>query len=156
MNEQVQNLKSYADRMKAVNAKLKLLILLERAKSEYDENHFENCKETCLKALEVEPNNPVALRGIGCVNQFCGNYEEAVKYYQKALDNSKNKEIEYTLLGTVYYALDDYDKAIEYYNKAIEINDNYDSAYEGRNQSMLENHLKVIDLQDSLIKQKIF
>ena len=48
------------------------------------------------------------------------------------------------------------EKAIEFYNLAIEINDNYDFAYEGRNQSMLESHLKIIDLQDSLIKQKIF
>ena len=35
-------------------------------------------------------------------------------------------------------------------------NNDYDPAFEGRNQSMLENHLKIIDLQDSLIRQKLF
>ena len=44
------------------------------------------------------------------------------------------------------------DEAVEYFNLAIDANDNYDKAYEGRNQAMLENHLKIIDLQESLKK----
>ena len=41
---------------------------------------------------------------------------------------------------------------VEYFNYAIDENDNYDKAYEGRNQAMLENHLKIIDLQEALKK----
>ena len=44
------------------------------------------------------------------------------------------------------------DEAIENFNLAIENNDNYDSAYEGRNQAILENHLKILDLQEVLKK----
>ena len=35
------------------------------------------------------------------------------------------------------------DEAVKYFNLAIDANDNYDKAYEGRNQAMLENHLKI-------------
>ena len=48
------------------------------------------------------------------------------------------------------------EKAIENYNKAIDINDDYDPAYEGKNQSMLEKHLQILDLQDSLIQRNLF
>ena len=47
---------------------------------------------------------------------------------------------------------DKLDEAVKYFNLAIDENDDYSSAYEGRNQAMLENHLKIIDLQDSLKK----
>ena len=48
------------------------------------------------------------------------------------------------------------EEAIKYFNLAIDENDNYDSAYEGRNQAMLENHVNILDLQDTLIRQKLF
>ena len=51
---------------------------------------------------------------------------------------------------------EDLENALEYFNLAIENNDDYENAYEGRNQAMLEKHLKLVDLQDSLIRQKIF
>ena len=106
--------------------------------------------------VKVNSQNAVALRGLGCVAQAGGDYKNAEKYYQKALKTSENKEIEYTLIGTIYYLQDDLETALEYYNKAIDINDDYNKVYEGRNQAMLERHLKVLDLQDSLIRQKIF
>ena len=61
---------------------------------------------------------------------------------------NKTKEIEYTLIGMAYYLQDKLDDAVEYFNLAIDANDNYDKAYEGRNQAMLENHLKIIDLPE--------
>ena len=82
--------------------------------------------------------------------QSQGNFSKALEYYNKALENSERKEIEYTLIGTIYYLQDDLDNAIKNYNRAIDANDNYDSAYEGRNQAMLENHLKIADFQEQL------
>ena len=128
--------------------------LLRRAKYEYQQNNYEECQKSCEEVLVFDPKNSVALRGLGCVMQSLGHYEEAVNYYNKALENSQNKEIEYTLIGSVYYIQDNLDEAIKYYNLAIDINDNYDPAYDGRNQSMLENHLKIVDLQDELIKRE--
>ena len=72
-----------------------------------------------------------------------------------ALKYSEKKEIEYTLIGTVYYIQDKFEEALNYYNLAIDANDDYEPAYEGRNQAMLENHLMLVDLQDELIEREI-
>ncbi len=152
----IEDLVNLAKSLKRMNAKIKLIALLNKAKAEFDKNNYAQCIIDCEKVLAEDENNPIALRGIGCALQSSGNEEKALEYYKKALEFSENKEIENTLIGTIYYLHDDLETALEYYNKAIEINDNYDLAYEGRNQAMLENHLQILDLQDSLIKQKIF
>ena len=153
--EDIEKIQNFAKRFKELNAKVKLLILLQRAKEEYDKNKFSDCKKTCEEVLQSNPENAIALRGLGCVAQIQGDYERAVNYYKKALKTSNKKEIEYTLIGTIYYLQEKLEKAIENYNLAIKANDDYESAYEGRNQSMLEYHLKILDLQDSLIEQEL-
>lgn len=152
----IDDLKSYAKKFRRLNKKLKLISLLERAHNEFQQNNYANCIETCKKVLSKDEKNPSALRGIGCALQSLGNNKKAIEYYLKALEYSKTKEIEYTLLGNIYYQLEDLENAIKYFNYAIDVNDNYDEAYEGRNQAMLENHLKIADLQDNLIKRNIF
>ena len=92
------------------------------------------------------------MRGFGCFKQAEGNYEEAIEFFKKALEYSSAKEVEYSLIGMAYYLQEKLDEAVKYFNLAIDANDNYDKAYEGRNQAMLENHLKIIDLQESLKK----
>ncbi|MCQ2754000.1 MAG: tetratricopeptide repeat protein [bacterium] len=154
--KELEDLKNIGQTIKRVGSKIKLLVLLEKAKKEYDETQFAECKNTCLNALENNPDNPVALRGLGCVEMSLGNYKNAISYFEKALKNSAKKEIEYTLIGSVYYLEDNFDKAIEYYNKAIDVNDNYDEAHDWKNQSILERHLKIADLQDNLIKRHLF
>ena len=92
------------------------------------------------------------LRGFGCFKQAEGNYKEAIEFFKKALKYSSAQEIEYSLIGMAYYLQDKLDDAVEYFNLAIDKNDDYESAYEGRNQAMLENHVRILDLQDSLKK----
>lgn len=155
-NDDIKKLKNIAKSLRKLNAKIKLISLLDKAKKEYESNNLSDCEKTCKEILSSNPHNSIALRGLGCIAQAKYDYKNAEKYYNKALENSNNKEIEYTLLGTIFYLQDNLEKALEYYNLAIDTNDDYDKAYEGRNQAMLEQHLKIIDLQDSLIKQKIF
>ena len=155
-NNEIEKLQDIAKSLQRINSKIRLLTLLRQAKTEYDENHYENCEETCKKILETNPQNPVALRGLGCIAQAKGDMVSALKYYKKALKTSANKEIEHTLIGTIFYLENKFEQAIKYFNQAIDINDDYDSAYEGRNQSILEKHLQIIDLQDNLIKREIF
>ena len=154
--KEIEELVSLAKSLKKMNAKIKLIALLEKAKAEFDKNNYAQCIMDCENILAEDENNPIALRGIGCALQSTGNIEKALGYYKKALEYSENKEIENTLIGTIYYLRDDLETALKYYNQAIDINDNYDLAYEGRNQTMLEKHLEILDLQDSLIRQKIF
>lgn len=151
-----EKLKNISNRIKGLNAKIKLISLLEKAHREFEENKLSESQESCKKILKINPNNPTALRGLGCIMQAENNYNKALEYYQKALQFSQSKEIEYTLIGMIYYLEENLDEAINYFNLAIDSNDDYEQAYEGRNQSMLERHLKIVDLQDRLIQQKIF
>lgn len=152
MSEELDNLNKISDFFKRTNYKIKLISLIKRAKVEYDKYEYDLALESLNKAYELDKNNPAVLRGLGCINQFRGNYDVAIDFYKRALEFSSSKEIEYALLGTVYYIQDKLDDAIMYFNLAIEENDNYDAAYEGRNQAMLENHVRILDLQDALKK----
>ena len=152
--EDLEKLKDFGQRMKQLNKKFRLLNLLRTAKEEYDKSRFEDCIKTCEEALKTDPDNPVALRGLGCSMISLGRLDDALTYFVMALEHSKNKEIEYTLIGTIYYLEDNLDQALDYYNLAIDLNDDYDPAYEGKNQTMLERHLQICDLQDLLIKQE--
>ena len=150
--EDFSELKNISLRLKRMNVKVKLISLISKAKSEYDRHDYNSEMQTLQEAYTIFPDNPAVLRRLGCIKQAGGEYEDAIAYYTKALEFSKNKEIEYTLIGTAYYLQDKLDEAIENFNLAIEINDNYDAAYEGRNQALLENHVKILDLQEVLKK----
>lgn len=153
--KELDKIKDITNSIEKINQKFKLLKLLRIAKEEYEKNNYEECVEACLKVLESNPNNPTALRGMGCAMQSMCQPEKAIEYYKEALKYSDKKEIEYTLLGTIYYIQNNFEGALKYYNLAIETNDNYEPAYEGRNQALLENHLILADLQDKLIEQEI-
>ena len=157
MNEQdIEKLRSISNSLQRLNSKVKLLALLEKAKKEFDSHNYSDCERYCNEILKKDSKNPIALRGLGCVMLVSGNSKKALEYYHLALDTSENKEIEYTLIGTVHYHNENLEEAIKYYNLAIDTNNDYENAYVGKNQAMLEYHLKIIDLQDSLIKQKLF
>jgi len=153
--DELNKIKEISQTIKRINQKFRLLKLLRTAKEEYDRSNYDNCIDNCLKILETNPENSAALRGLGCSMQSLGRFDEAVDYYKEALKNSDKKEVEYTLIGTVYYIQNDFEAALKYYNLAIFQNDDYEPAYEGRNQAMLENHLMLVDLQDELIEREI-
>lgn len=150
--EDFSELKNISLRLKRMSVKVKLISLISKAKSEYDSYDYESGMQTLLEAYALAPENPAVLRGLGCMHQFKGEFNQAIEYFEKALQYSEAKEVEYTLIGMAYYLQDRLDEAIENFNLAIENNDNYDSAYEGRNQAILENHLKILDLQEVLKK----
>ncbi len=152
MTEDLEKLQELAARLKKMNNKVRLIKLIKQARQEYDRCDYASGMQALCQALSIDPENPIILRGIGCFYQFKKEYDKALEFYNQALNNSKTKEIEYTLIGIVYYLQDKLDDAVKYFNLAIDINDDYESAYEYRNQAMLENHLKIIDLQEALKK----
>lgn len=152
MEEELKKLNQISDFFKKMNNKVRLLDLIESAKIEYDKYNYDSAKNLLLDAYNINAENAVVLRGLGCVEQFENNFDGAIEYFKKALEFSEKKEVEYTLIGMAYYLQDKLDDAVNYFNLAIDENDSYDKAYEGRNQAMLENHLKIIDLQEALKK----
>ena len=152
MSEEEQKLNELSDFFKRMSNKLKLVKLITQAKNEYDKYDLKSGYKALEESYRLDKTNPTILRGFGCFKQAEGNYEEAIEFFKKALKYSSAKEVEYSLIGMAYYLQEKLDEAVEYFNLAIDANDNYDKAYEGRNQAMLENHLKIIDLQESLKK----
>lgn len=152
MSEEEQKLREISGFFRRMTGKIKLIKLITQAKQEYDKYDYNAGIKTLEEAYRLDDKNPVVLRGLGCMNQFSGNFDKAISFYKQALEYSEAKEVEYTLIGMAYYLQDKLDEAVEYFNLAIDKNDDYESAYEGRNQAMLENHVKVLDLQDSLKK----
>ena len=148
--EKLNELKNYFIRL---NSKILLLKLLKQAKVEYDKYDYQAGRESLIKAFLIDKKNSVVLRGLGCIKHYEGKFNSAIRYFNMALKYSEKKEVEYTLIGMAYYMQDNLDEALKYFNLAIDINDNYEKAYEGRNQAMLENHVKIIDLQETLKKQ---
>ena len=142
MSEELNRLKEISGFFRRMNTKVKLLTLITKAKEEYDRYDYKSGIETLEEAFKIDPQNPTVLRGLGCM----------IEFYRKALEFSEAQEVEYTLIGMAYYLQDKLDEAVENFNLAIDKNDNYTQAYEGRNQAMLENHVKILDLQESLKK----
>lgn len=152
MEEELQRLNQISDFFKKMNNKVRLLELIESAKTEYDKYNYDSARASLLDAYNLDNQNATVLRGLGCVEQFENNFDGAIEYFKKALEFSEKKEVEYTLIGMAYYLQEKFDDSVFYFNLAIDENDDYDRAYEGRNQALLENHLKIIDLQEALKK----
>jgi len=152
MEEELKKLNELSGFFKRMSTKITLLKLIECAKAEYDKYNFSEAKISLEEGYKIDNKNSAILRGLGCIEQFNGNYELAIDYFKQALEKSQAKEVEYTLIGMAYYLQDNLDEAVKYFNFAIDSNEDYTNAYEGRNQAMLENHVKIIDLQESLKK----
>ena len=152
MSEEEQKLREISGFFRRMTGKVKLIKLITQAKQEYDKYDYNAGVKTLEEAYRLDDKNPVVLRGLGCMNQFLGNFDKAIAFYKQALEYSDAEEVEYTLIGMAYYLQDKLDEAVEYFNLAIDKNDDYESAYEGRNQAMLESHVRILDLQDSLKK----
>ena len=71
----LERLNEIAQKFRKTSGKIKLISLLDRAKQEYEQNQFADCVSTCKKALKAEPNNAIALRGLGCAMQSMGNIQ---------------------------------------------------------------------------------
>ncbi len=152
MSGDIDKLNEIYANIQRINSKVILLKLIKQAKIEYDKCDYEAGRKFLIQAYIEDRKNPVIYRGLGCISQYNGKYNFAIRMFNLALKYSLKKEVEYTLIGMTYYLLNDLDEAVKYFNLAIDENDNYDYACEGRNQAMLENHLKVADLQESLKK----
>ena len=153
--DEIKKLNATANFFRGLKNKIILIKLIEQAKTEYDKCDFKSGRKTLLEAYRIDKHNPIVLRGLGCINQFRKKYNLAERYFKHGLEYSSNKEIEYTLLGILYYIQNKLDSAIEAFENAINVNDSYDPAYEGKNQAMLERHLQIVDLQETLKNYKI-
>lgn len=152
MSTDIEKLNEIYEYIRRINTKVLLLKLIKQAKYEYDKCDYEAGRRSLIQAYFHDRKNPVIYRGLGCISQYNGKHNSALRFFHLALKYSSKKEVEYTLIGMAHYLQDNLEEAVKYFNLAIDENDSYDNAYEGRNQALLEYHLRVADLQDSLKK----
>ncbi|WP_019501403.1 tetratricopeptide repeat protein [Pseudanabaena sp. PCC 6802] len=74
-----------------------------------------------LIALELDPNNPEPLLGLGNIEQASGKHEAAIAFYEKALQIQPDFASAYTCLGESLYYLNICDRAISNWQKALEL-----------------------------------
>ena len=152
VSDNIEKLNEIYNTIQRINSKVILFSLIEQAKSEYDKCDYETGRKSLIQAYFEDKKNPIIYRGLGCISQHNGKLNFAVRMFKLALKYSKKREVEYALIGMIYYLQDKLEEAVKYFNLALDENDEFERAYEGRNQSMLEMHLKISDLQDALRK----
>jgi tetratricopeptide (TPR) repeat protein len=90
---------------------------------------FRLATETYLKALKLEPRNPVLLNKIGISYHQVSNLRMAKRYYERATKADPNYAEAWNNRGTVDYHHKKYKKAAKHYQKAIALNPNLASCH---------------------------
>ena len=81
------------------------------------------------RAIELEPDNAVALNNLG-ISQFRkGNFEKARQYYNKAFRKRSSYPVPYMNLGVVFVEQGEMDLAISSFQKALQLNPYYVAAH---------------------------
>lgn len=82
--------------------------------------NFKKGRESFLKALELEPNNPTTLSNLGLNYYLTNDYNTAIKYYKKSYKASDSTyHIAAVNLGLTYYYNKEFEKGIEITNYVI-------------------------------------
>jgi tetratricopeptide (TPR) repeat protein len=99
----------------------------------YNKKEFALAEQFYREALKIDPNYPIALRGLGLNYLAIGKPRDAVNLFEKAAKYSRFPELFYDLAGT-YAILKEYNKAVSFYKKVIGIAPESQLAIEARNE----------------------
>lgn len=84
--------------------------------------NYQAAVETFKRALELEPKNKAALRGLGAAYLSLQKQNEAIDTFQKLLAINPYDEYAYTGIGYAYIIGHDYEKAADAFRKQVGIN----------------------------------
>jgi Tfp pilus assembly protein PilF len=109
----------------------------------YNKKEFDLAEQFYREALKIDPNYPIALRGLGLTYLAIGKPRDAVNLFEKAVKYSRFPELFNDLAGT-YAILKESNKAITFYKKVIDIAPGSQLAVEARNEitRIQKEHLK--------------
>ena len=80
------------------------------------------------KALEVKPDDKLALNTLGLAYARVGNDNMALDTFKNIVNMDPKYKYAWNNMGNVYARMGDYEKAIECYKKALKIDPDYDDA----------------------------
>ena len=87
----------------------------------YNLEEYQNAERYYRKALDLEPNFPIALRGLGRTYIAMGNIPDAVSVLEKAVREAPVWPELYLDLGTAYRMAGEYTKALLAFNKVSDL-----------------------------------
>jgi Tfp pilus assembly protein PilF len=87
----------------------------------YNKKEFASAEQFYKEALKVDPNFPIALRGLGLTYLATGKPRDAVNFFEKAIKYTPGFPELYSDLARTYAILKEYNKAIIFYKKVVKI-----------------------------------
>lgn len=87
----------------------------------YHKKDYQNAEKYYLKALDIEPNFILALRGLGKTYLAVNKNPAAISVFEKAVKRAPNYADIYLDLGNAYRSAGEYQKALFAYQKAQDL-----------------------------------
>lgn len=100
----------------------------------YNKKEFASAELYYKEALKIDPNFPIALRGLGLTYIAAGNPRDAIGYLEKAVKYSPVFPELFSDLAGAYAMLKEYDKALLLYRKVVDISPGSRLAADARNE----------------------
>jgi tetratricopeptide (TPR) repeat protein len=110
----------------------------DRANKYYEKGRYDDAIEDYTRALQVNPNDPVAYYDRANAYYRKGQYDRAVEDYTKAVEINPQDEEAYFNRGLAYFSLGRFEEAAGDYSRAIEIDPQDADAYNNRGNAYTE------------------
>ena len=95
----------------------------------YDQTFYDKAEEALGHVLKLEPDNLIALRGIGDIDYDKQHFDEAIAAYEHYLKKKPDDPEVRTDLGTMYLSTGNADQAVVQYKKVIAAHPGFFQAY---------------------------
>jgi tetratricopeptide (TPR) repeat protein len=94
-----------------------------------DSGDLPSARSAAETAIDLDPQNPDALRSLGYVYDVFGRYDDALYHYQRALERDPNMPHVMNSIGRIYLIQGNADNAIKTFQRVIEVDPGNDEAY---------------------------
>jgi tetratricopeptide (TPR) repeat protein len=99
------------------------------AEAQADSGDFASAKSSAETAIDLDPQNPDALRALGYAFDVFGRYDDALYHYQRSLERDPNQPHVMNAIGRIYLIQGNADNAIKTFQRVIEVDPGNDEAY---------------------------
>lgn len=118
-------------------------IVLAKVQQLWQGQHVAEALEVMKKAVELSPDSPVLLHGLGMLLREMKQLDQALPLVQQAIIIDPTNAIYYNDLGMIFQDRGEHQKAITFYKRAIKLDPDYAVAYS--NLGVTYKHLQQFD-----------
>jgi tetratricopeptide (TPR) repeat protein len=103
-----------------ISENLMIKVYLELGRISISRKDLQNTVNYYLKCLEIDPDNPEALRAVANGYFSLGDFEKSLVYTKKVIAFDESFKT-LRLLGMVYYQMKDYSRAVKTFHRALDL-----------------------------------